>query len=98
MGAESQKQKAALTRVMQADREEAERGVYWGILALRDKRFALHLARIDTDRAAQPLSSFTPGEREQIHIALTGFLTRLGIIAKLTGVSMMPLPASATVH
>lgn len=58
---------------------EDARATLWEMLPVIPKKVALMAAGLEQKRALQPLTSFTPGERMQIAMAIDAFNSQLNV-------------------
>lgn len=90
MTSKATKEQYALAQVMRADQEETHRAFWWGLMPREDKVRALSLARLDRNRAADELESFSVQERAIIYSAITSHIARMQILSNCCGITIVP--------
>lgn len=82
MKAPTRREAAALARQDGAGAAEMNREQWWHMLPVQERRRALGLARIDPERAVQPLSTFSDAERERVRAAIHAHVTNMELLAR----------------
>jgi hypothetical protein len=69
----------AVAAMVKAEEKEVERAAFWLLVPPPARVVAMMVARLPRERATEPLTSFTSGERHAIAMALTMLESHIGM-------------------